>query len=171
MNVWISLLNFSITFIIWSVLFFIFVLLHELAHAIMYKLFTRDKNWSITIGMGRPMIKFKKLTINAWFMMSGYFSRSKNIDIKFQHIIYSLAGGILNLLSAGAIYFLILHIESLFPSIAYMNTFWFAVMHISLYVNLWIAFFSLIPMRYPWRGNTPSDGLRVYYILTNKIND
>lgn len=155
--------------LIWICLFLVnFV--HEMGHAIMYRIFFRNKNWHISIGTGKLIIKLKKFTIKA-LPISGFINYElKHKGSKLQHIMVSLGGPLANVFFIVLLIFLSQTIKTSEQTLGQQNLLWFLGFAFWMNVNQFI--FTAIPMKYshwPYKGII-SDGMSILKKVREKSN-
>lgn len=152
---------------------FLVILVHEVGHAIMYLIFSRDKdkdkNWHITIGNGRTIIKLKKFIVKV-FPITGYFNCDPEYKgSKFQYIMMLLGGPLANVLYIALLVFLLQIIKSNELTFEQRNLVWF--LEFTFWTNVVQFVYTIVPMKYlfgPLKGHT-SDGMKILN-LSNKSN-
>ncbi len=146
------------------------VLVHEMGHAIMYLIFFRDKNWHITIGKGRPIIKLKKLTVRV-LPTTGFFNCTpKYKGSKFQYIMMLAGGPLANVFSIILLIFLLQIIKNNELTFEQQNFGWF--LGFTFWAHVCQFIFTAIPMKYsfgPYNGYI-SDGMRILKKAREKSN-
>lgn len=151
---------------------FISILIHELGHVLMLQMTTGNKDWHITVGIGKTIFKGKRVTINLLFVW-GFFLNKKDEDkqvTKIQNILISAGGIIANIFILLLIVVFAAYMENNQMSANEMNL--IAEMTRTLFaLNLYLAIGSVIPMRYnfwpinKYISNLYSDG---YYLFFGK---
>lgn len=163
-------LSILLNLLVWSISFFVFGLLHEFGHALMYRWSGGDGNWSIIMGWGKPIIQTEKLTINTWFMLPGYCKWAKDHVKKEQAILRCSGGFIINIIFAGLILILLLCLRQSFPVEDFSAMSIDRVLRIMFFSNIYTVAGTIIPIIYPV-GNIkglPSDGLQIYRVIFNR---
>jgi len=145
------------------ILIFFSVLMHELGHMIAYRAFTKNDDWKIKIGSGKPIFTIGKFTINSIFMWSGVFIPSKRVEGKAHLILYHLGGVLMNLVAVALRYILMFILDFTY------TPFFEMILRLSVSANMWCIILALIPCKYPsWMGivrGYESDGIKVYRLL------
>lgn len=150
--------------LIW-VLCLLSVLLHELGHALGYRISGGKAGWTVIAGSGPRMIGISKYTF-CLIPVGGYFVHEIEPETNKAEII-TFAGGpfasLLQVVLYGVVRFCILEFtqpgSSLHEILLSMSTF-------LLYFNFFQFLFTIIPMRYRvvCRG-FESDGLQIVHVL------
>lgn len=132
-------------------------LLHEMGHAIAYRLAYQSKKWRIEIGRGKQILKTKRFKIHLIPADGACYLDDDYEDWYYKkNFIVFLAGPLVNI-----ILFVIM-----IPFIYDINhstdvsSFYRNIVFITFYVNLWKAFFSLLPKEYEGARAKQSDGLQ-----------
>jgi hypothetical protein len=146
------------------------ILIHELGHVLMLQMTTGNKDWHITVGIGKMLFKGKRITINLFFVW-GFFSNERNEDrqvTKIQKILISAGGIIANIFILLLIVAFAAYMENNQMSANEMNL--IAEMTRTLFaLNLYLAIGSVIPMRYnfwpinKYISNLYSDGYYLFF--------
>ncbi|MDD4402717.1 MAG: M50 family metallopeptidase [Desulfitobacteriaceae bacterium] len=142
--------------LVWLCVFLV-VLVHEMGHALMYRIFFRDKDWNITIGTGRTIIKLKRFTLRV-IPIRGFFGcEPKYKGSKLQYIMMYLGGPLSN------VFFIVLLIllSKSIKANEQPNLVWF--LGFTFWANVSQFFLTVIPMKYwywPYKGHI-SDGMRI----------
>lgn len=155
------LLNILLLLLLIWICMFLSMLVHEMGHVLMYRIFFREKDWNITIGVGRTIIKFKKFTVRI-FPISGYYNyESKDNGSKFKRIMMYLGGPLVNLLFIVLLRFLLQMITANKLTFEQKNLVWFLTFTFWFHVFQFVS--SAVPMRYsfwPYEGYM-SDGMEI----------
>ncbi|SET14396.1 site-2 protease family protein [Anaerobranca gottschalkii] len=158
------LFNILIVSILVWLSFFIAVFLHEMGHALMYRIFFRDKDWHIRIGSGREIIKSKKFTIKA-IPIDGYFYfEPKHRGSKFQYIMMLLGGPLTNILFIFLLSFLLYILKGNEQTLVQKILVW--LFEFSLRIHVVGFLLTAIPINFrngPLKGYT-SDGMNILKI-------
>jgi hypothetical protein len=160
MHVAISFSDIILPLLAWISLFLVF-LAHESGHVLMYRIFFRDKQWHITIGVGRTLIKLKRLTLRAIPISGSYDGEFKNKGSKLQDIMTYLGGPLTNVFFIVLLIILsqILRANGLESELR--NLVW--VLGFAFWANVYQFFITIVPMEYlywPYTGNI-SDGMKI----------
>ena len=170
MYIAVYLLNYLLFLIFIWICSFLVNFVHEMGHAIMYCIFFREKNWHITIGTGRLIVKLKKFTIKA-LPIKGFIKYvSKYKGSKFQYIMVSLGGPLANVFSIVLLIFLLQIIKANELTIEQQNFVWFLKFTFWAHVSQFIM--TSIPMKYsfwPYNGYI-SDGMSILKKAREKSN-
>ena len=168
MNIIIELLKVLLFILILWLGMFLATFAHELGHVLMFRFFYSDKNWHITLGRGKTIFKFKKITIKA-LMIMGYFNyETEHKGSKFGYTMIYLGGALANIVFILYLIFSAL-LKEKHQIIAELPIFISLTRGIFAF-NVYLAVFCLIPMKlniWPCEHYI-SDG---YYILSNIIKD
>ena len=141
------------------------VLLHELGHALGYRLSGGKAGWKVIVGSGSKLFSIRQLTF-CWFPAGGYFYPEEELEPTGKTIMTYAGGPFLSLLQAvlyGIIHFCIPDFvqpgSSLYEILRPASAFLF-------YFNFFQFLFTVIPMRYRvvCRG-FESDGLQIVNLL------
>jgi Zn-dependent protease len=152
--------------VMWSLSFFVFGFLHEFGHIAMYRKFGGDKNWVLTMGWGRTIIKTKRITINSLFMLPGRVNWSREKASASHAILWFSGGFIVNIICAGFLFFLILHLRQFFPVENFDIWSLDRILRVAFLTNIYIIIGTVIPMTYSFGGlkGMSSDGLQIYNV-------
>ncbi|MGV8146780.1 MAG: hypothetical protein ACLKAK_10390 [Alkaliphilus sp.] len=157
--------NLLFMLLIWICAFLV-VFVHEMGHALMYRIFFRNNDWHITIGTGRTIIKLKKFTVRVFLSTGSFNFPSKYKGSKFQYIMMLLGGSLAN------VFFIILLIPLAKTNLAneltfaHYNLYWF--LGFTFWVNVSQFVFAVVPMKlsfWPFKGYI-SDGMRILKMAT-----
>lgn len=155
------LLNILLLLLLIWICMFLAILVHEMGHVIMYRIFFREKDWHITIGVGRTIIKLKKFTVRV-FPTSGYCNyESKDEGSKFQRIMTSLGGPLVNVFFIVLLIFLLQIITANELTFEQKNLVWF--FKFTFWLHVFEFVFSAVPMKsssWPYEGYI-SDGMQI----------
>ena len=162
----------------WVLLSPLFTFFHELGHAGMYQFFTGKKDWHIYIGSGTPVMQFGRITINKWFVFSGYVTRSEILLSRWKQVLISAAGFMVNILFVILLYNLSWYLyqweinmrgsvsSNVINALYYFQN---GVLLIAGFINVLMALFTMIPTVYPYGfsdlGGSYSDGLKIFYLF------
>lgn len=160
--------NLFLLLFVWICLFLV-TLVHEMGHALMCRIFFKDKNWHIAIGSGRTIIKHKNFTIRVFPIKGSYESKYKSIykGSKFQYIMMYLGGPLANILFIVLLIFLLRIINAKELTFEQRNLVWFLSFMFWTNVSQFVG--TVIPMKYsfgPYKGYI-SDGMRIL----NKVKE
>ena len=129
-------------------LFALSTFLHEVGHALGYRIATRDRHWHIRVGWGKCLLKTKRLTVNL-LPFDGYFTplEKSKIDTTAKLIAILSGGPAVSLILVIGLSLLIfggisIHSEVIAPSA--IETF----ISSAFSINLVILVLSLIPTHY-----------------------
>jgi len=131
-------------------------ILHEAGH-VFFAWLMGAKNIRIVVGSGKPIFNHGILEVRQYYFWYG-FCTFENIEHKekLANILIFSGGAFFNLLSTGAVIFMVEQ-EVLEPG---MLTYQFT------YFSMYYVFFALLPMLYP--GGNFSDGKIILELLKNK---
>ena len=143
-------------------------LLHELGHALGYRISTGKAGWKVIAGSGPRIISVSKIQLNL-IPVGGYFIPDEEPETDNERIKMLAGGPLLSLLLTvlfGIIRFCIL--RSAQPESA-LYEIMFPVSIFLLYFNFFQFLFTAIPIRYRivCRG-LESDGLQIVHVLKHK---
>lgn len=145
----------------WSCMF-LSILTHELGHLLMYRIFSRGKDWRITIGIGRTIVKFKRFTLKVC-PITGWFGCRYVVNAsKFQHIVMLLGGALANVCVIILLCFLVQVIQFKELALGYTNL--VATLEFLGCTNFILAVTAIIPMKI-FNGYT-SDGWKILKTVT-----
>ena len=141
------------------------ILFHELGHLSGYKITIKSNDWIIQLGTGKELFRTKRLRYHA-IPIGGAFLFEYELKTKKEQLLISAGGPIFT-----AIFPILLFILQRYP-LGYVSN--DAIVWMRNY-NLWILFFSLIPMKYPaFLGIDDvkvSDGMAILHALRNNNKD
>jgi hypothetical protein len=141
------------------------ILFHELGHLSGYKITIKSNDWIIQLGTGKELFSTKRLRYHA-IPIGGAFLFEYGLKNKKEQLLMSAGGPIFT-----AILIILLFILQRHPLVYVSND---AIVWMRNY-NLWILFFSLIPMKYPaFLGIDEvkvSDGMAILHALRNNNKD
>ena len=160
--------NELIEWAMWLIFWVIFLLFHELGHAVMYRICTGDNNWKIDLGMGKPMFTVGKITVNSLFFFGGYCDCEKGVERK-SHWLPISAGGILVNFSFVILCSLLLwQIGGIYEPSFYNII--LPLINIAFFVNIGLFLFNAIPMVYPVGIRPgPNDGMSIVLFIYRHI--
>lgn len=167
MNIIIELLKVLLFYLILWISMFLATFAHELGHVLMFKLFFGDKNWNITLGMGKTIFEFKKITIKALMIKGKFNFKTEHKGSRFKYIMVSLGGPLANIVFILVLIFLALIMENN-QMLDELPIFVFSFTRSLFFMNVYMTVFNLIPMKlnfWPYK-HFISDG---YYIYSNLI--
>ena len=146
------------------------VLLHELGHALGYRISAGKAEWKVIAGSGPRMIGGSKF-IFCLIPAGGYFIPEEEPETEKAKIIMYAGRPLVSLLQAvlyGIIYFCV---PGFVQPGSVLNEILLSVSAFLLYFNLFQFLFTIIPMRYRviCRGYD-SDGLQIVHALKQKKN-
>ena len=141
------------------------VLLHELGHALGYRISTGKAGWKVIVGSGPGILSTAKYTF-CLIPVGGYFVPAEKSKTKKEKIMMLAGGPVVSLLLTvlfGVVRFCIFRFvqpesslyEILFPTSSFL-----------LYFNFFQFLFTAVPIRYRvvCRGSE-SDGLQIVHVL------
>ena len=141
------------------------ILFHELGHLSGYKITGKSSDWVIQLGTGKELFRTKRLRCHA-IPIAGAFLFEHELKTKKEQLLISAGGPIFT-----AILPILLFILQRHP-LGYVSN--DAIVWMRNY-NLWMLFFSLIPMKYPaFLGIDEvkvSDGMAILHALRNNNKD
>lgn len=132
-------------------------ILHEIGHAIAYRVVYKSKKWRIETGRGKEIFKSKRIKI-CLSLADGvcYFDDDYEEWYFKKNLIVFLAGPLVNIILFICMIPFIYDINHS----ADVSSFYRNIVFITFYVNLWKAFFSLLPKEYEGARAKQSDGLQ-----------
>ena len=144
------------------------VLLHELGHALGYRISGGKAEWKICAGSGPGILGTEKFTF-CLFPVGGYFDPREEPGTKKAKLITLACGPLVTLLLA------VLYLAGCVCFFTFLNTqsALFAVLYPAsrflMFYNLFLLFFTLIPIRYRviCKG-LESDGLQIIHVLKHE---
>lgn len=132
-------------------------LLHEMGHAIAYRLAYKSKKWRIEIGRGKQILKTKRFKIHLIPADGVCYLDDDYEDWYYKkNLIVFFAGPFVNIILFVCMIPFIYDINHS----ADVGSFYRNIVFITFYVNLWKAFFSLLPKEYEGVRAKQSDGLQ-----------
>jgi len=160
------LLNILLLMLLVWICFFLVTFVHEMGHALMYRIFFRNNDWHITIGTGRTIIKLKKFTVRLLVTTGSFNFPSKYKGSKFQYIMMLLGGPLVN------VFFIVLLMSLARTNLAneltfvHYNLYWFLEFTFWAHVGQFVG--TVVPMKlsfWPFKGYI-SDGMRILKMAT-----
>ena len=156
----------ALFFVVLWLIAFLSTLLHELGHALGYRLAAGDGRWHIRVGSGKQLLKTRSLTVKL-LPLDGYFlpERAETIDTKKKAVLTLAGGPLLSLLTLAALVVWKLckpwepGVLTSDAAASFFNT--------ALTVNAVLFFASVLPFPYVLGENRglASDGLQILRIL------
>ena len=141
------------------------ILFHDLGHLSGYKITIKYNDWTIQLCTGKELFSTKRLRYHA-IPIGGAFLFEHGLKTKKEQLLMSAGGPIFT-----AILLILLFILQRHP-LGYVSN--DAIVWMRNY-NLWMLFFSLIPMKYPaFLGIDEvkvSDGMAILHALRNNNKD
>lgn len=146
--------------LVWISMFLV-ILVHEMGHALMYRIFFRDKDWHITIGTGWHIIKLKKFTVSVFLTGGAFNYESKNKESKFKYIMMFLGGSLANVIFIVVLRFLLQIITANELTFEQKNLVWFLTF--TFWVNVFQFISAIVPMKLPFwpYKDYISDGMKI----------
>ena len=154
-------LNMLISFFIGSLCILVLVLIHELGHAVMYRITAKSNNWIIVIGAGKPIIQSKKIIIKAYIFAGAYCRCPDKIEKKSHRILVNSGGFLFNIIFLFILNWISQHLEKfLSPHGLILNT----IIPTLFFWNIGLILLTIFPITYKWGivKGYPSDGLSIY---------
>ena len=141
------------------------ILFHELGHLSGYKITGKSSDWVIQLGTGKELFRTKRLRYHT-IPICGAFLFEYGLKTKKEQLLMSAGGPIFT-----AILLILLFILQRHP-LGYVSN--DVIIWIRNY-NLWMLFFTLIPMKYPACLGIDdvkfSDGKAILHALRNNNKD
>lgn len=158
----------SIFIVVWIAMF-LSVFLHELGHVTIYQLIYGEKDWHITVGCGKTVLQFKKITVKLISLTGSYVYWTEQKCPKYKKILVSLGGGLANCVLIVGCFLLAILMDISQVSIVkfpYIASF----IRIMFSVNFYMLVLTLIPMKFTILNNIDyiSDGYQVYSTIIKK---
>jgi hypothetical protein len=132
-----------------------------MGHALMYRIFFREKDWHISIGTGRTLVKRERLTIRALPIRGFCHIEPKTQGTKFQYIMFYLGGPLANVLFLVLLGVFFRRINVSEFQLEQPNLAWFLAF--VFWTNLYQFLGTIVPIEYrfwPDKGYA-SDGLKI----------
>ena len=161
MYIAVLLLNIILFLLLVWICFFLVNFVHEIGHALMCRIFFRDKDWHITIGTGRTIIKLKRFTLRVFPIMGFFDFESKYKGSKLQYIMMYLGGPLANVFFIVLLSFLSQIIRTNELKFEQLNLVWF--LGFTFWANVSQFILTVVPMKYSfglYKGHI-SDGMRI----------
>ena len=141
------------------------ILFHELGHLSGYKITGKSSDWVIQLGTGKELFRTKRLRCHA-IPIAGAFLFNSGLNTKKGQLLMCAGGPMFT-----AVLLILLFILQRHP-LGYISN--DIIVWIRNY-NLWMLFFSLIPMKYPACLGIDdvkvSDGMAILHALRNNNKD
>ena len=160
------ILEMTVSFIALWFLTFLSTLLHELGHALAYKLATGDRHWHIRVGWGKRLLNTKALTVNLLVFDGLFIPGEKKIDTNRKRITTLLGGP-----AASLVLFLVLLILRIGGVSSQSDLLADGVLEFFLnyafFLNLFILLLAVAPIHY-FHGEVrglESDGLQIIHAM------
>ncbi len=144
------------------------VLLHELGHALGYRIAGEKAEWKIRAGSGPEILNTAKFTF-CLLPVGGYFDPREGLKTKKAKL-WTLAGGpLVTLLLAALFYACCLCFFGFLPQGNALYEVLFPVSRFLVFFNFFLFLFTAVPMRYRLvcRG-FESDGLQILHTLKHE---
>ena len=137
-------------------------LLHEMGHAIAYRLAYQSKKWRIEIGRGKQILKTKRFKIHL-IPADGvcYFDDDYEDWYYKRNFIVFLAGPLVNIILFACMIPFIYDINHS----TNVGSFYRNIVFITFYINFWKALISLLPKEYENMKVNQTDGLKLLNII------
>ena len=151
------MLNLLMKIVIFYFVYQVSQILHEIGHAIAYRLAYQSKKWRIEIGRGKQILKTKRFKIHLIPADGACYLDDDYEDWYYKkNLIVFLAGPFVNIILFVCMIPFIYDINHS----ADVGSFYRNIVFITFYVNLWKAFIGLLPKEYEGTRAKQSDGLQ-----------
>lgn len=146
------------------------VLLHELGHALGYRISAPKAGWKVIAGSGPEMISTSKFVFRI-IPAGGYFVPEEELETNKEKIIMLAGGPLVSLLLTILFGIIRLCISGYIEPESSLYEFFLTVSSFLLFFNFFQFLFTAIPIRYRvvCRG-FESDGLQIIHVLKHKKN-
>ena len=153
--------------LIWM-LCFLSVLLHELSHALGYRISGGTKEWKIRAGSGPRILSTSKF-IFYLFPVGGYFDPHEEMRTKKAKLLTLAGGPIMSMLLTALFYACYFCFSRFMDPESTLCTVLSPAFRFLMFFNFFQFLFTAIPMHYRiiCRG-LESDGLQIVHVLKNK---
>ncbi len=161
--------DFAKILLIW-ILCLLSVLLHELGHALGYRISGGKAGWKVIAGSGPRMFGTSKFTFR-FIPAGGYFVPTEEPETDKEKILTFAGGPLVSLLQAVLFGILRFCIFSFVPPGSGLYEILLPVSRFLLFFNFFQFLFTVLPLRYRivCRG-LESDGLQIVHVLKRKKN-
>lgn len=146
MYIAVFLLNILLLLLLVWICMFLVNLGHEMGHVLMYRIFFRNKDWHITIGTGRIVIKLKRFTLRVFPIVGFYHVESEYKGSKLQYIMMYLGGPLANVFFIIVLSFLSQIIKANQLKFEQPNLVWF--LGFTFRANVFQFVGTVVPMKY-----------------------
>ena len=155
--------------LIW-ILCFLSVFLHELGHALGYRIGGGEAEWKIRAGSG-PKIRSTAKFIFCLLPVGGYFDPRAKLGTTKEKLAMLAGGPLVTLLLAAVFYVFSDSLAWIMNSESVLYEILFPVFLFLIFYNFFLFLFSAVPMRYKvvCKG-LESDGLQIVRVLKHKEN-
>lgn len=144
------------------------VLLHELGHALGYRISGGKAGWTVIAGSGPEIIKTSKYIFRL-IPAGGYFLPEKEAKTNKQKLVMLAGGPVVSLLQAVLYWAVCFYFFSFIQPESSLFEILFPTSKFLVFYNFFQFLFTVIPIRYRvvCRGYE-SDGLQIIHVLKNK---
>ena len=145
---------------------FLSTLLHELGHALGYRLAAGDGGWHIRVGWGKRLLHTKALTVKLLVFDGDFTPGGKKPDTRAKRISTLSGGPAVSLLLVLGLSFLRFGGLALRSDVLADGAIGF-FLNAALCLNLWILLLSVLPIRYFYGEikGMETDGLQILHAL------
>lgn len=161
-----ELIETALGILIYYLAFMISIFIHELGHLVGYRIARKDNDWTIQLGTGKVLFSIKWLKVNL-FPISGLFEYKKTLKGKRENLLMTSGGPIF---TTTFIILLFVLLNIIKTNVSGCIDSFKMLLNKMLYYNLWMLFFTLMPIKYPVFVSMfeKSDGLVILNLLRNK---
>ena len=156
------MLNLLMKIVIFYFVYQVSQILHEIGHAVAYRVVYKSKKWRIETGRGKEIFKSKRIKI-CLSLADGvcYFDDDYEEWYFKRNFIVFLAGPLVNIILFVCMIPFIYDINHS----ADVGSFYRNILFITFYINFWKALISLLPKEYENMKVNQTDGLKLLNII------